>query len=141
MYSFSGAGGASDQLSMKQKKGAKGVSNYPFLFLEKKINKPNFDSAYSNKIQIATSGTKHTITTSNKILHRKPISKPVSEIVQENNNRSTGPRGSDGRFTQSPRIISIQDTGSDPGDASPVTHTTTTPIFGESQRRLKRAEQ
>ena len=46
VYSFSGAGGASDQLPMKQKIGAKGVSNYPFFFLKKKINKPKFDSAY-----------------------------------------------------------------------------------------------
>ena len=36
VYSFNGAGGVSDQLPMKQKKGAKRVSNYPFLFHEKK---------------------------------------------------------------------------------------------------------
>ena len=36
VYSFNGAGGVSDQLLMKQKKGTKGVSNYPFTFLEKK---------------------------------------------------------------------------------------------------------
>ena len=36
VYSFNGAGGVSDQLPMKQKKGAKGVSKYPFLFHEKK---------------------------------------------------------------------------------------------------------
>ena len=32
VYSFNGAGGASDQLTMKQKQGTKGVSNYPFVF-------------------------------------------------------------------------------------------------------------
>ena len=35
VYSFNGAGGASGQLPMKQKKGTKGVSNYPFVFLRK----------------------------------------------------------------------------------------------------------
>ena len=39
VYSFNGAGGVSDQLPMKQKKRAKGVTNYPFLFHEKKNNK------------------------------------------------------------------------------------------------------
>ena len=48
VYSFNGAGGVSDQLPMKQKKGAKGVSKYPFLFHEKKT-KPKFGSAYSEK--------------------------------------------------------------------------------------------
>ena len=133
VYSFSGAGGASDQLPMKQKKGAKGVSNYSFLFLDKKINKPKCDSAYSDKTQIAVLGTKHTITTSdNKTLHRKHICKPVSEGVQENNNRGTGPGRPDGRFTKSTRITNIQDSDSDTGDAPLVTHTTTTPTFGES---------
>ena len=35
VYSFNGAGGVSDQLPMKQKKGSKGVSNFPFFFHEK----------------------------------------------------------------------------------------------------------
>ena len=38
VFSFSGAGGVSDQLPMKPKKNTKEVSSYPFLFLEKKIN-------------------------------------------------------------------------------------------------------
>ena len=37
-YSFNGAGGVSEQLPMKPKKSAKGVSNYLFLFLEKNIS-------------------------------------------------------------------------------------------------------
>ena len=41
VYSFSGAGGVSDQLPMKPKKNDKGVSNYPFLFLEKNIKNQN----------------------------------------------------------------------------------------------------
>ena len=45
------------------------------------------------KTQLAISGTNHTVTTAdNKIIHRKNISKPVSEITQEPNNRGTGPR-------------------------------------------------
>ena len=63
VHSFYGAGGASDQLPMKQKKGQKGVSTYPFQFLEKRVNRPNIESAYSNKLQTAVSGTKHTVTT------------------------------------------------------------------------------
>ena len=90
MYSFNGAGGAPDQLPMKQKKGTKGVSNYRFTFLEKKT-KPKFESRCSDKPQIAISGTKHTITISeNRILHRKPMSKPISKIIQDTNNRGTG---------------------------------------------------
>ena len=50
LFSFNGAGGVSDQLLMKQKKGAKGVSNYLFLFHEKKIRKPKLGSAYSEKM-------------------------------------------------------------------------------------------
>ena len=55
VYSFNGAGGVSDQLPMKQKKGAKGVSNYPFLFHEK-ITKLKFGSAYSEKNPIGYIG-------------------------------------------------------------------------------------
>ena len=35
VYSFNGAGGVSDQLPMKQKKGAEGVSKYPSSFTKK----------------------------------------------------------------------------------------------------------
>ena len=103
VYSFNGAGGVSDQLPMKTKKNAKGVSNYPFFFLEKKHQRNKFESAYSDKPQLAVSGTKHTITTPNgRILHRKMISKPISNFNQEQNNRGIGPRGPDGRFITSP---------------------------------------
>ena len=103
VYSFNGAGGVSDQLPMKPKKNAKGVSNYPFLFLEKKHQRNKFESAYSDKPQLAVSGTKHTVTTPNgRILHRKMISKTISKFYQEQNNRGIGPRGPDGRFIRSP---------------------------------------
>ena len=83
VYSFNGAGGVSDQLPMKQKKGAKGVSKYPFLFHEKKT-KPKSVVLIRKKTQLAILGTNQTVTTTdNKIIHRKNISKPVSEITQE----------------------------------------------------------
>ena len=88
---------------MKTTKNAKGVSNYPFFFLEKKHKRNNFENAYSDKPQLAVSGTKHTITTPNgRILHRKMISKPIYNSNQEQNNRGIGPRGPDGRFITSP---------------------------------------
>ena len=65
VYSFSGADGVSDQLLRKPRKSAKGVSNYPFLFLEKKHQRKRFESAYSDKPQLAISGTSHTVTTPN----------------------------------------------------------------------------
>ena len=81
VYSFNGAGGVSDQLPMKPKKNTKGASNYPFLFLEKKHQRDKFESAYSDKPQLAVSGTKHTVATPDgRILHRKIISKPISEF-------------------------------------------------------------
>ena len=55
----------SDQLPMKTRKNDKGVSNQPFLFLEKKHQKSKFESAYSNKPTVAISETNHTVTTPN----------------------------------------------------------------------------
>ena len=76
---------------MKQKKVSIEVNNSPFPFYEKKITKPKFGSAYSDKIQIAVSGTDHTVTTTDKrVLHRKHISRPISELTQEPDNRLTG---------------------------------------------------
>ena len=88
---------------MKPKKGEKGVKNYLFSFLEKKHQRNKFESAYSDKPQLAISGTSHTVTTPDgRIIHRKLISKPIETFKQENNNRGTGPRGADGRFIRSP---------------------------------------
>ena len=42
VYSFYGAGGASDQLPLKQKKGSKGVSNYQLQFLGHQRSKSSF---------------------------------------------------------------------------------------------------
>ena len=88
---------------MKPKKNAKGVSNYPFFFLEKKHQRNKFESAYSDKPQLAMSGTNHTVTPPNRrVLHRKLISKPIVDFNQELNNRGTGPRGPHRRFIRSP---------------------------------------
>ena len=123
VYSFNGAGGVSDQLPMKQKKGVKGVSYYPFLFHEKKITKPKFGSAYSEKTQLAISGTNQTVTTADsRFLHRKNMSKPISENAQEPNNRGTGPR-----FTKSPRTFNIHDPDSESEDTEPESPVAVTP--------------
>ena len=103
VYSFSGAGGVSDQLPMKPKIHAKGVGSYPFFIFRKKHQGSKFESANSDKPQLAESGTKHTVTTPNgRTLHKKLISKPISDFTQEQNNRGIGPRGPDGCFIRSP---------------------------------------
>ena len=104
VYSFSGVGGVSDQLPMKTRKNDKGVSNQPFHFLEKKHQKSKSERVYSNKLKIAISETSHTVTTPNgRVIHKKCITKPIYDFNQDcNNNRGTGPRGPDGRFTRSP---------------------------------------
>ena len=64
-------------ISRISRKIAKGVSNYPFLFLEKKHQRSKLESAYSDKPQIAISGTKHTVTSPNgKIIHKKTLVNP-----------------------------------------------------------------
>ena len=81
------------------------VSNkFPCLFLEKKVNKTKFESAYDTKPQIAVAGTKHTITTNeNKIIHRKRVSKPLNYSFQNPLcKRGEISRGPDGRFTALP---------------------------------------
>ena len=137
---------------MKPKKNAEGVSNYPFLFLEKKHQRNKFENAYSDKPQLAISGTKHTVTTPNgRILHRKMISKPISKFYQEQNNRGIGPRGPDGRFIRSPSkperatVIEsesepetpLMDTES-PKTPDPPMTTTTSGSFGRGRPKLVR---
>ena len=102
VYTFSGEGGSSDHLPMKQKrKSTKTVSKYPFQFFERKDTKSKFESPFSDQLQTAIKGTDHTVTTAdNKILHRKLISKPITPFEQEPSNRGTGPRGPDGRFAR-----------------------------------------
>ena len=124
VYSFNGAGGAPDQLPMKRRKEPKELVAYH----EKKLIKPKFDSAYSDKIQVALSASNHTVTTAdNRILHRKHISKPISEITQEPNNRGTGQRGPDGRFTKSPRTFTIHDSDSESENTEPESPVKVTP--------------
>ena len=101
VYTFSGEGGSSDHLPMKQKrKLTKTVSEYPFKFLRKN-QKTKFESPYSDLLQTAIKRTNHTLTTAdNKIIHRKLISKPIKPFEQEPSNRGTGPREPDGRFAR-----------------------------------------
>ena len=113
------------QVPMKTKKNDKGVSNYSFLFLEKKPQKSKFESAFTDKPNVAISGTKHTVTTPNgRILHRKCINKPITDFDQECNNniRGTGPRGPHGRFTKSPskqKKVYIIESDNKPETSSP----------------------
>ena len=54
------------------------TNNYPFSFYEKTYKKNSLGSKFSNKIQTASSGAKHTVTTDkNKVIHRKLISNPL----------------------------------------------------------------
>ena len=106
----------------------------------KKVTKPKDDSAYSDKNQVDISGTKQTVTTAdNRTLHRKHTSKPISELRQAPKNRGTGFRRPDGRFVKSPKMINIQDSDSDLGDASPATPTASTPDYGKSAATLQRS--
>ena len=111
VYTFSGEGGSSDHLPMKQKrKSTKTVSKYRFQFFERNNTKSKFESPYSDQLQTAVKGTNHTVTTAeNKIIHRKLISKPITPFEQETSNRRTGPRGPDRRFARKE-------------DKSPATH-------------------
>ena len=131
VYSFSGVGGVSDQLPMKTKKNDKGVSNYPFFILEKKYQKSKFESAYTDKPNTAISETNHTVTTPNgRILHKKNISKPINDINQDcSNNRGTGPRGPDGRFTRSSSKTKrkyVIESDNEPETSPPATSSPTT---------------
>ena len=104
------------------------------------ITKPKDDSAYSDKIQVAISGTKHAVTIAdNRTLYRKHTSKPISELRQAPKNRGTGFRRPDGRFVKSPKMINIQDSDSDLGDASPATPTASTPDYGKTATTSQRS--
>ena len=77
-------------------------NNFPYEFLEKKQNKNKFESEYQSEPQTAVAGTKHTITTdTNKILHRKLVSKPLPNSFQNPlSRRGKNRRGIDWRFIQ-----------------------------------------
>ena len=54
------------------------TNNYLSFFYEKTYKKNSLGSKFSNKIQTAILGTKHTVTTDkNEIIHRKLISNPL----------------------------------------------------------------
>ena len=102
IYSFSNKGQMADILPMRStKRSAKdNVSKtYPFKFLERNPNAKSFDSKYKENVQTAINGTDHTITTQdNRIIHRKLISNPLKNCLQDNSKRGKGPRNKDGKF-------------------------------------------
>ena len=72
---------------------------FPYSFLKKKHNRDKFERTYENKPQTAVAGTKHTIVTdTNKISHRKRMSKPLNQYFRTLYHDGGKPRGKDGRF-------------------------------------------
>ena len=104
VYSFNNGRGGYDQLIMKtpQKLECDVSNNLPYKFLEKKQKKNKFENEYDANPQIAVAESRHTITTdTNKILHKKPISKPLPNSFQNPlSRRGENCRGTDGRFVQ-----------------------------------------
>ena len=84
-------------------------NNFPNKFLEKKKpNKIKFESKYDAVPQRAVAGTKHTVTTdTNKIIHRKIISKPLSNSFQYPYKDEEKMQGPDGRFIQQTTFLPI----------------------------------
>ena len=84
--------------------------------------------------QIAVPSTEHEITTSdNEISHRKHISKPISELILEPNNRGTGWYGSDDRFPKFLKPDIFPESDSDSANATTTTPTADTAVtFGET---------
>ena len=125
VYSFNNGRGGYDQLIMKTPRKLKcDVSNnLPYKFLEKKQNKNKFESEYDTNPQTAVAETKHTITTdTNKILHKKRISKPLPNSFQNHlSRRGENRRGTDGRFVQT----SIQSDSEDEEEEEEETQTET----------------
>ena len=125
VYSFNNGRGGYDQLIMKSPRQLKcDVSNnLPYKFLEKKQNKNKFESEYDTNPQIAVAETKHTITTdTNKIIHKKRISKPLPNSFQNPlSRRGENRRGIDGRFVQT----SIQSDSEDEKEEEEETQTET----------------
>ena len=82
VYSFNGAGGVSNQLPMKPKKTLQELVAILSYFL-KKQQRSKFESGWSDKPQLAISGTKHTVTTpSGKRVHRKTLVNPLLMLTR-----------------------------------------------------------
>ena len=65
------------------------------------------------------------------------MSKPLSELTQESNNRGTWLRGPDGRFKKSPRTFTIHDSDSESEVSKPETLAVSTPKNSGTLGRLK----
>ena len=101
-YTFSNSEGHHDQLVKGPRKLKEDFSDeFPYLFLEKKVNKNKFERACDTKPEIAVAPTKRTVTMDKKkIIHRKTVSKPLESTFQNPlSRRGENPRWSDGRFT------------------------------------------
>ena len=112
VYSINnGRGGYNQLIMMTPRKLKCDVSNkFPYKFLEKGQKKNKFESEYQTKPQTAVAGTKHTIITdTNKIIHRKLVSKPLPNSFQKPlSRRGENKRGMDGRFMECPCHHSTQ---------------------------------
>ena len=78
--------------------------NFQSSSLKKQQNENEFGGYYEAKSQIVIAGTKHTVTTdTNKVIHRKLKSKPLSNLIENplSRQRENG-REPDGRFTLTP---------------------------------------
>ena len=95
--------GHHDQLVMKAPCKLKEVvsNKFPYIYIEKKVNKNKFESAYDTKPQIAVAGTKHTITTDKKnIIYRKRVSTLLKSTFQNPlSRRGENQRGTEVRYT------------------------------------------
>ena len=125
IYSFTGKGKAdSDVLPMKQPRKSTGKdnvsTNFPFLFVERNHQRGKFDPHYAENVQIAVSGTEHTVCTENgRVSHRKLISKPLC-TSQALSQQGKGPRGPDGKFLrESPEPLTSSNIHHEPQNVSP----------------------
>ena len=80
---------AEEKAMDKQPKKKISVSKYPFIFVEENHNRKSLEGKFQKKIQIAISGTEHTVTTeSGKLIHRKHISGPIVFQTEKKNERA-----------------------------------------------------
>ena len=151
VYSSTNGDGEYDQLAMRAPRKLKCdvSSEFPYQFLEKKQQKNKFESNYETIPQTAIAETKHTITTdTNKIIHRKRISKPLPLSFQNPLSRRGEHSGvSDGKFKQAPQLeqISLDEVSReekrtiDERDNSEEERDTSTPIMEIPQNNWKPA--
>ena len=92
--------------------------------------------------QTAVAGTKHTITTdTNKIIHRKLISKPLPSSFQNPlSRRGENARGPDGQFTQQTTFLPINtstEEEEEEGQTENAEHRQSTPTLNTSTETME----